>query len=309
MASPYSDLLPFLLRPGARQVNDRSAAQDCNWRSGGAALPAGLSLQWFGTACFAISYEGTTILTDPFVTRRPITEVLRAKPLPSDDALVERLLPRCDAVLVGHAHFDHVLDLPAVVRRDGCTVYGSKSVHHLLGLFGLAEHGVIATPHQPIEIGPFTVSFVPSVHSKLLGGLAIPQGGELTCEHTESLTQSAYRCGQVWGIRIEVAGITLYHQGSCDLLDEEIREPCDVFLCGIAGRSFTKDYVARIIGRLKPSLVIPHHHDNFFLPLEQEMGFSVNVNFGGFLQELRDVDPDLPVRSLEPMQCIGDPIG
>jgi L-ascorbate metabolism protein UlaG (beta-lactamase superfamily) len=302
MPSPYADLLPFLLSPGARQRNDASAAADVNAARLGLELPPGLSLQWLGTASFAIRSQGTTLITDPFVSRHPLPHVARAKPLRADVDAVARLLPPADAVLVGHAHFDHALDIAPLVRRDRCPVYGSRSVRHLLGLEGLAPYAREVVPHEPFEVGPFRITFVPSLHSKLLLGLAVPSGGELTCAHTEQLTSKAYRCGQVWGIRIEVGDFSLYHMGSCDLIEPEIRQPCDVFLCGIAGRSFTKDYTRRVLARLQPRVIVPHHHDNFFLPLDGPMGFSLNVNFGGFLDEVRAVSGDFAVRALAPMQ-------
>ena len=112
-----------------------------------------------------------------------------------------------------------------------------------MALHGLAERAVEVEPYRTYELGPFEVSFTPSVHSKLLLGLAVPYDGDLTCEHLDSLTPGAYRCGQVWGISIEVAGIRFYHQGSANLIDDAIRErSVDVFLAGVAGRSFTEDY-------------------------------------------------------------------
>src|SRR5438552_13984609 len=107
-----------------------------------------------------------------------------------------------------------------------------------MGLHGLGAVAVEVVPREPYELGPFVVRFVPSRHSKLLLGLKVPMDGELTCDHLHGLAPSAYKCGQVWGIRIEVAGTTLYHQGSADLDDGELgSEPVDVFLAGVAGRS------------------------------------------------------------------------
>ena len=50
--------------------------------------------------------------------------------------------------------------------------------------------------------------------------------------------------------------------------------------------------------------MIAHHHDNFFLPLDEPMGFSFNVNFGGFAEEVRRVSADLDVRVFDPLQSI-----
>ena len=173
-------------------------------------------------------------------------------------------------MLVGHTHFDHAVDAPAIARRFGCKAYGSRSLLNLMALHGLAERTVEVEPYRTYELGPFEVSFTPSVHSKLLLGLAVPYDGELSCEHLDSLSPGAYRCGQVWGISIAVAGLRFYHQGSANLIDEAIRErDVDVFLAGVAGRSFTDDYWQRILPRLNPRAVVPTHYDNFFRPLGQ----------------------------------------
>ncbi len=74
-------------------------------------------------------------------------------------------------------------------------------------LHGLGGLAVEVEPYRRYELGPFVVSFTPSLHSKLILGRRVPFDGELTCEQLDGLTPGAYRCGQVWGIRIEVAGI------------------------------------------------------------------------------------------------------
>ena len=57
-----------------------------------------------------------------------------------------------------------------------------------MGLHGLAEQTVEVEPYRTYELGPFEVSFTPSVHSKLLLGLAVPYDGDLTCEHLDGLS-------------------------------------------------------------------------------------------------------------------------
>ena len=72
----------------------------------------------------------------------------------------------------------------------------------------------------------------------------------------------------------------------------------DVFLAGIAGRGFSVRYLARILPRLQPRFVVPHHYDNFLLPLDQPMGFSFNVDLAGFVDEVRRVSSEFAVRTL-----------
>ncbi|HEX5061363.1 MAG TPA: MBL fold metallo-hydrolase, partial [Kofleriaceae bacterium] len=113
-------------------------------------------------------------------------------------------------------------------------------------------------------------------------------------------TPQAYRCGQVWGIHIEVAGMRFYHQGSADFLEDEIKDKnVDVFLCGISGRRFTPNYVERIVKKLAPNVIVPTHYDDFFRRLDDKVQFSFNVNLTGFADEVRQASRDLPLHALE----------
>ena len=101
------------------------------------------------------------------------------------------------------------------------------------------------------------------------------------------------------GIRIEVAGVVFYHQGSADLLDDEIPSGVvDYFLCGIAGRSFTRDYAERILRKLSPRIVVPTHYDNFFRELAAPLDFSLNVNLARFPDEVRRVSTEFTICTL-----------
>lgn len=305
MAVPVVSALEALLRPRARHANDVSVWRGLDWAHHGVDLPAGVELTWLGTAGFLLSYSGFKLLIEPYVSRQPLRAMLARRALHADDALLARHVPRADAVLVGHTHFDHAVDVPALARRDGCNVYGSQSLRTLMALYGLAGQCVEVEPMRTYEIGPFAVTFVESVHSKLALGLAVPSGGELTCDNLDALSSGRYRCGQVYGIHIAVAGATFYHQGSANLIDERvIHRGVDYFLAGIAGRGFTPHYFPRILSRLEPRVVIPQHFDDFFRPLDAELGFSLNVNFGGFVEEVERVSRDFTIRTLEPLRPV-----
>lgn len=265
-------------------------------------LPAGLEVEWLGVSGYRLSAEGKTLFIDPYLSRVPFSQLLRRRPALPDPQALERFVHapgEAVGVLVGHTHFDHAVDAPAIARRFGCKAYGSDSLVNLMALHGLAEQTVEVEPYRTYELGPFEVSFTPSVHSKLLLGLAVPYDGDLTCEHLDALSPAAYRCGQVWGITIEVAGMRFYHQGSANLIDEAIRvSDIDVFLAGVAGRSFTDDYWRRIIPRLDPKVVVPTHYDNFFRPLGQPMEFVSNVQLAGLPEEIGAVSGDVELAAL-----------
>ncbi len=298
----------FSAKRGERERHDADAMRE--FASKPLQLARGLELEWLGVAGYRLSYEGQTLYIDPYLSRVPLSSVLRRMPALANPALHERYLRppgRLVGVLVGHTHFDHAIDVPEIARRHECSAYGSSSLVNLMRLHGLGERAVEVQPNRRYELGPFTVTFVPSLHSKLLLGFAVPFDGELTCEHLDALSPSAYRCGQVWGIHIEVAGMTFYHQGSANLIDDALpRGGVDVFLAGIAGRSFTRDYWARILPRLQPRTILASHFDDFFRPLDAAMGFSTNVNLAAVADEVAAVSRDFEVATLPPLEPVGD---
>ena len=265
-------------------------------------LPAGLEIEWLGVSGYRLTYEDVSIFIDPYVSRVPLRALLlRRRALP-DAALLDRYIRptgEVAGVLVGHTHFDHAIDAPAITRRFGTKAYGSASLARLMRLHGLADSAVEVAPRAPYELGPFVVRFVPSRHSKLLFGRKVPMDGELTCDHLHGLFPSAYKCGDVWGIAIEVAGTTLYHQGSANLDDEVLGSlPVDVFLAGIAGRSVTPRYWERILPRLDPRVIVPTHYDNFFSPLGRPQDFVRRVNLAAVPDEIAAASRDTRVAAL-----------
>jgi L-ascorbate metabolism protein UlaG (beta-lactamase superfamily) len=266
-------------------------------------LPPGLEVSWLGVSGYLLTYEGISLFIDPYVSRVPLRSMLLRRLAMPDQSMIDRYAraPGVVAgVLVGHTHFDHAVDAPAIARRYKAKAYGSPSLAHLMRLHGLGDLAVEVVAHQPYEMGPFVVRFVPSRHSKLLFGRKVPIDGELTCDHLHGLAPGAYKCGAVWGIRIEVAGTSFYHQGSANLDDDELRGgPVDVFLAGIAGRNVTPNYWERILPHLDPRVVVPTHYDNFFSPLGVSQDFVRRVNFAGVSGEVSSVSRAARVSALK----------
>ena len=305
----FASIARFLRSRSARETEDQAVLAEL--RGVGLGLPAGLEIEWLGGAGYRLTFEGQTIFIDPYLTRVPLGAALGRpqKPVIADSGLHARLLDaragQVVGVLAGHTHFDHAIDIPAIAARFDAPAYGSRSLVHLMRLHGAADRAVEVKPNHPYELGPFTVRFVPSVHSKLILGLAVPSDGELTCDHLDGLTPSAYRCGDVFGIHIEVAGCTIYHQGSANLLDDHVpRGGVDLFLAGVAGRGFTRDYWTRILSRLQPRVVVASHFDDFFRPIEGPQGMSLNVHLARVPDEIEAVSREFRVAALGLMEPV-----
>lgn len=293
----------FVARRGAREREDLTAMRDL--AKVRLPLARGLELEWLGTAGYRLTVDEQTLLIDPYLTRVPLSAVFRRAPTRADRALHSRYLGSARnvvGILVGHTHFDHAIDVPELARSLNTKAFGSSSLVQLMTLHGLKERAVEVQPHRTYELGPFAVRFVPSLHSKLLLGYKVPFDGALTCDHLDKLSPSAYRCGPVYGIQIEAAGTSLYHQGSANLLDDEVPTGgVDIFLAGIAGRSFTENYWRRILPRLDPAVVVANHYDDFFRPLAAPLGFSTNVNLAALPEEILAVTRDTAVAAVPPL--------
>jgi L-ascorbate metabolism protein UlaG (beta-lactamase superfamily) len=300
-----ADFARFVARKGPQERHDAQALRELEQRP--LTLARGLELRWLGVSGYSMTFEGHTLLIDPYVSRVPLSALVARRPALPDPEAIERYIgapEHCVGVLIGHTHFDHAVDAPAIARRLRCQVYGSASLARLMRLHGCGERAVQVTPYDRYELGPFTVSFTPSAHSKLVLGMAVPFDGELTCDHLDALSPAAYRCGDIYGIEIAVAGMTFYHQGSANLIDDALRaKGVDVFLAGVAGRGFTRDYWQRILTRLEPRTIVPTHYDDFFRPLGAAMGFTTNVNLARVPDEVRAVSPEFEVSALPLLQA------
>jgi len=101
---------------------------------------------YLGSGGWILEYGGSTVLTGPLFTN-PGLVTTGLFPIRSDSALVDRYMRRYDvssalAILVGHAHYDHLMDVPGVARRHAprARIVGSRTVANTLGTWsGLAD--------------------------------------------------------------------------------------------------------------------------------------------------------------------------
>lgn len=100
-----------------------------------------LRVRFLGVDGFLLEYGDEAVLTVPLFTRPTMVEASVGIPVTSDTALVERslpgaVLPKIRAVLSGHAHYDHLLDAPAVMAiAPQATLYSNRSGRNLLAAF------------------------------------------------------------------------------------------------------------------------------------------------------------------------------
>lgn len=233
-----------------------------------------VSVRWLGTAGFEIRAGGSSILIDPYITRAPLGACV-LRPLEPDLAQIARITPQADAVIVGHTHFDHAMDVPVIARRTGATVFGGKSAVALCRASLVPETKLVnverETGQEPLvaEVGPFRLRFAPSAHSRFALG-RVPFPGEIQdCDHVPLRTEQ-YRCGAVFRVEIEVFGRTIVHLGSAELIERAAPpKDIDLLLLCVAGWQSSERFPERVARALDPKAVLLSHWDNFFRPLDQ----------------------------------------
>jgi L-ascorbate metabolism protein UlaG (beta-lactamase superfamily) len=234
-------------------------------------------VRWLGTAGFALEHAGHVVLIDPYLTRASLARCLLS-PLVPDEAAIARHAPRADAIVVGHTHFDHALDVPSIALRTGARVFGSRSAAALCRARGVPEPQVEVVEREPgsepavRQVGPFELRFLPSAHSRLVLGRVPAPGDIADCEEVP-MRAHAYRCGAVFGVEIRVAGKTLYHMGSAELVDASVDvRNVDLLLMCVAGWTTSRDLPERVARKVAPGAILLSHWDNFLRPMHRPDG-------------------------------------
>jgi hypothetical protein len=104
-----------------------------------------IEIMYLGVAGLVVRHEGHVLLTAPFFTNPRLSRVIpkalffgSSAPVTSSGSAVERFLPKAadsaSVILVGHGHYDHLMDLPYIATRRAISaiVYGGPSIRHML---------------------------------------------------------------------------------------------------------------------------------------------------------------------------------
>jgi L-ascorbate metabolism protein UlaG (beta-lactamase superfamily) len=105
-----------------------------------------LHVVYLGSGGWILEHRDAMVLTGPLFTN-PGFVTTGLLPIRSDTAIVDRYMSRYDvssalAILVGHAHYDHLMDVPRVAARHArsARIVGSRTVANTLGTWsGLAD--------------------------------------------------------------------------------------------------------------------------------------------------------------------------
>jgi hypothetical protein len=115
--------------------------------------PGTVQVRFLGVGGFVIQRDDDIVLTAPFYTNPPEGFLLGASQVHPNKTLIDDLLPKrwaskTAAILVGHTHYDHFMDVPYIAKAiaKDAVLYGSLTMKQL----------AMAPPYQ-VEAGKIVV--------------------------------------------------------------------------------------------------------------------------------------------------------
>lgn len=218
-----------------------------------------LFIRWLGVNGFHIRTDQGSILIDPYFSRVPFYKMWFGKVKPDLSVIQSNLFP-ADAILVSHAHIDHLLDVPVLAQDQDIPVYGSHNTCQILSSMNLPEKLIQPLhSHQIFRVGEITITVFPASHIYTPGFLP----GSLPEEIHPPLKARQYTMDENYAFQIQASGFTILTDPGHPL---QTTEKVDVL---ILFPFHSHELLEEILLSVKPDKVIPSHWDDFWRPLSK----------------------------------------
>ena len=252
-----------------------------------------LTLRWLGVAGIELTIQGETLLIDPYLTRIRFWNQWFGRITP-DKELISSTLRRGDHVLVTHAHWDHLMDVPEIIRNTNAAALGSENTVELLQLLGVPKDNLrIIHAGDQIDLGVYKIEVIASEHA------AAPffSPGKLRSDLKPPLKAREYRMDACYCFSITANGVRIL----TDPGQNPGRLP-QADILWISPRYAERIY-RKVLEQVTPSLVIPIHWDEMWRPLSMPIrpmfkppAMAIpplqRMDLKGFREMIQHIDPN-----------------
>jgi L-ascorbate metabolism protein UlaG (beta-lactamase superfamily) len=286
--------------------------------------PTSRHIQWLGTSSWILSSSDDVVVVDPFFTRPSFVRVTASLMLPFlpsnfayDSERIRAVLPELPKdtkfVLLTHAHYDHLLDVPYYINQSSgrsITYVGSFTARNiLLGFKPSALDFGIAEQTPSIKKGKVRVTALPSDHAPHLLGHTFMTGDVVSPMTSIPSRVGQYLQGQtlvflvdffddqegvIW--RIFINGAANSAAGAEALRDHQSllnEHRINVAILCVPGWDKVDDYPDTLLRLLRPENIVLSHYDDFgspYIPGEDPnngMRALPFANYDRFVERLR----------------------
>jgi hypothetical protein len=281
-----------------------------------------LSIQYLGVGGQLFRFGQHAIMTAPSITNPHFLLLGPFMPISADTDMIDRYLPdvsNVESILVGHAHYDHLMDVPYVMQNKAkkAHIYGSKTMIHSIApaIEKSRRHAlndsmaVLNTPGQWHYNQSRTIRFmaIKSHHAPHFMGINFMTGTYE--EDLESLPWHAFgwKEGQTLAYVIDFLGSQeeilhrVYYQDSASqqplgLLPEfaaKDQKRVDIAIITPASFSQVDNYPESIMNNTQARHFILGHWEDFFDNQEQDtQRFVRSVSSDDFFKRFKNALPN-----------------
>ncbi|SDU57232.1 MBL fold metallo-hydrolase [Desulfobacula phenolica] len=236
-----------------------------------------MEIKWLGTAGFEVKTGNQVFLIDPYLSRNQ-NAFPRQDIMPCD-------IQTASQIFISHSHFDHILDIPQIARQTNADIYCSKVAANMLIRHQVDKHRInpVIADKKKFDFKRYSARAFFSDHIQFDKKLVF---STLLRTHVQLFKYLPlfwrFPCGRVlsWRFMIEDKIIQFFGSARSSLktLKKIGNTPIDILMFPLQGHSNICKIGLNHVRYLKPKLVIPHHHDNFFPPISKTIDISPFVD-------------------------------
>ena len=221
---------------------------------------ATIAAKWYGTNALEFRHSGGSFMIDPYVSRN-------RERLYIPEEVDKYITSKPDFVLMTHAHWDHLPDMPHILRNSDAVLYASRTACFIMQALGVPEKNLHPLAYGEILHLPGNVKV--TAYESRHKGIQDEAEGYTSIPDPELLKISKnWRCGETFAFMIEVDGRKILNCGTANLYAPAMGGlECDYLFCGIS--RYQPGFPELLSKNLRYRYLIPTHHDEFTLPLSE----------------------------------------